>query len=192
MENAAIKFISQFITLSKEDEEILLKLNLVKEFKKGTNLLKEGELAKNCYLVLKGCIRSYYLVDGEEKITEFYTEHQPVTPVSYTTKKPSEYYLETLEDCILSLGTPASTKELIKQFPRIETVSLFISNQLLVNSQVSFDNYRNLSPEQRYFKLLETRQDLCNRVPQYMLASYLGIQPQSLSRIRRRIKENKV
>ncbi|MBT31402.1 MAG: cyclic nucleotide-binding protein [Thalassobius sp.] len=192
MENAAIKFISQFITLSKEEEEILLKLNLVKEFKKGTILLREGEMAKNCYLVLKGCIRSYYLVDGEEKIAEFYTEHQPVTPVSYTTQNPSEYYLETLEDCILSLGTPASTEELIKQFPRIETVSLLISNQLLVNSQVSFDNYRNLSPEQRYFKLLETRPDLCNRVPQYMLASYLGIQPQSLSRIRRRIKENKV
>jgi hypothetical protein len=61
---------------------------------------------------------------------------------------------------------------------------------LLADSQVSSDNFRKLSPEARLRELLQQRPGLCNRIPQYMLASYLGIQPESLSRIRRRIKDN--
>lgn len=192
MENDLIKYLSKYITLTEEEKERLLEQNLIRNCKKDTILLEEGEVAKNCYLVLKGCVRSYYLLDGEEKITEFYTENQPITPVSYTTGDPSEYFLDCIEDCIISIGSPERTEELFEKIPRMKSISLIISSELLADQQISFHNYKNLPPEKRYFKLLETRPGLCSRVPQYMLASYLGIKPQSLSRIRKRISDNKI
>jgi len=191
MEKELVKFLSKYITLSEEEIQIIRENNLIREFKKGTILLTEGQVSNVCYLVLKGCVRSYYIVDGEEKTTEFYTENQPITPVSYTEKTPSEYYLSCLEDCFLSIGTQEKTTRFMKEFPKFAILVGIISNELLAKNQVSFDDFKNLSPEKRYLKLLEKRPDLINRVPQYYLASYLGIKPQSLSRIRKRVVDKK-
>ena len=83
MERDLIDFLSKYTVLSEEDIQIIKDQNLIKEYKKNTILLSEGQVSKECYLVLKGCLRSFYLIDGEEKTTAFYTENQPVTPVSY-------------------------------------------------------------------------------------------------------------
>ena len=190
MENEVISFLSKYTALSGEEVEIILALNLIRTYKKGTLLLQEGEVAGHCYLVLKGCVRSYYLLDGAERITEFYTENQPITPVSYTRKTPSAYYLSCVEDCVLSVSTPHATEVLLQKLPRLEAISRMVVADLLADSQVSSDNFRKLSPEARLRELLQQRPGLCNRIPQYMLASYLGMQPESLSRIRRRIKDN--
>ncbi|AHM62623.1 putative transcriptional regulator, Crp/Fnr family protein [Flammeovirgaceae bacterium 311] len=187
METSLIDFLSQYILLSEEEVQIIKKHNLIQEFKKNTILLKEGQVSTECYLVLKGCIRSYYLLDGEEKTTEFFIENQPVTPVSYIKKIPSEYYLSCMEDCILSIGSPEKTHHFLNEFPKFASLIGTISNDLLANHQMLFDDFKNLPPEKRYLKLIDTRPDLVNRVPQYYLASYLGIKPQSLSRIRKRI-----
>ena len=191
MEHPIVQYLSKYITLTDEQAQAIARESLVKTYEKGTILLRKGAVSKNCFFVLKGCVRSYYLIDGEEKITEFYTEHQPINPVSYTTGEPSEYYLACVEDAVLSLGDPQKTQELFEKIPQMKSVGLIISSELLAENQISFDSYKNLSPEERYFKLLETRPDLCQRVPQYMLASYLGIKPESLSRIRRRIHQQK-
>jgi len=192
MEKRIIEFLSKYITLSKEEIEIISELNLIKKFNKGDALLKQGEVAEECYFILEGCVRSYHLLDGEEKTTEFYTENQPITPVSYTTRIPSEYYLSCVEDCIISLGSAKRSETLLKKVPKIEALIRTVTGELLADQQIKFDNYVNLSPEKRYLKLLETRPDLCQRVPQYQLASYLGIKPESLSRIRKRIKDKKM
>ena len=63
------------------------------------------------------------------------------------------------------------------------------SSQMMVEQEIMFDDYHNLDPEMRYVKLMDKRPDLLQRVPQYQLASYLGIKPESLSRIRKRIRE---
>lgn len=189
METDLVDFLSRYIDLSEEEVQIIRKHNLIKEFKKNTILLKEGQVSAECYMVLKGCLRSYYLVDGEEKTTEFFVENQPVTPVSYIKKTPSEYYLSCLEDCVLSIGSPEKTSLFLNEFPKFASLIGTISNDLLADSQMLFDDFRNLPPEKRYLRLLEKRPDLINRVPQYHLASYLGIKPQSLSRIRKRISK---
>lgn len=191
MDNEIVKFLSKYITLTEDEIEAIIKLDLIRKYKKGTVLLKEGAISKECFLVLSGCIRSYYLIDGEEKTTAFYVESQLIYSVSYMKGIPSEYYLSCLEDCILCVGTLEKTKELVDKVPKLEALGHIFNSELLVESQVLFDKYKTLSPEQRYLKLLETRPDLCDRVPQYHLASYLGIKPQSLSRIRKRILTNK-
>jgi len=187
MKNEIIKFISRFITLTDEEANVILQLDLIRKFKKGTVLLNAGAISNECFLVLEGCIRSYYLVDGEERTTAFFTENQVATPISYSTRKPSEYFLSCLEDSILCVGTIAKTEMLLKEIPRLTAVGHIMNGEQVIESQLEFDQYKTLTPEKRYLKLLESKPDLCNRVPQYYLASYLGIKPETLSRIRKRL-----
>jgi len=190
-ENILVEYFSQYMSLSEEEVQIIDKEDIIREYKKNDILLKEGQVAKECFLVLKGCVKRYYLEDGEEKIMEFYTENDPIAPVSYTTKEPSKYYLSCVEPSLISTGTPERTERFLKAFPRFIPMFVKIGDSLSVKKQEFLDDYKNLSPEARYQKLIETRPDLVSRVPQYMIASYLGIQPESLSRIRKRILSNK-
>lgn len=192
MDEELIKFLSNYISLSEEEAKVFTEYHLVKKYPKGTILLEEGQLAKECYFVLDGCVRTYYSVDGEEKNTAFYMERQPITPVSYIKEKPSEYYVSCLEDCILSVCNDETTEELLEKFPNLKPVLAQISNDLLAENRITADDFKKLSPEEHYLKLLKTKPKLCNRIPQYHLASYLGIKPESLSRIRKRIRDQGV
>ena len=190
MINNLIDFLSAYGNLSKTSIEIILKNNIIKEFKKDDILLKEGQYSKACYFVLKGCLRSYYLIDDEEKTTAFFIEKEAITPVSYTTNKPSKYFISCLENSIVTVGNKSLTKNLLSKYPEINQLFININEQQLATSRESLDTYINLSPENRFKKLVNDRPELIQRVPQYHLASYLGIQPQSLSRIKKRILKN--
>jgi hypothetical protein len=131
------------------------------------------------------------MIDGEEKTTNFYTEMQGEVPECVLNNKPSTYYLSCVEDSIITVSTPEMEADVFAKFPRFETLCRIISEELLVESQSSLDHFKNSSPDQRYENLLETRPDLVQRVPQHQLASYLGITPQSLSRLKGRLVKNK-
>jgi CRP-like cAMP-binding protein len=191
MTDDIIAFITRYIPLSEEEISIIHEQNLIKSYKKDTVLLSEGEYAKECYFILQGCVRSYFLIDGEEKTTDFYTESQAITPISYTQKEPSTYFLSCLEDCIIALGSTERNKKLVEKIPKLESLISQMNSELLIQKQISFDSFKSLSPEQRYLTLLETRPDLFNRAPLYHIATYLGITPVSLSRMRKRVS-NKV
>jgi len=79
--------------------------------------------------------------------------------------------------------------EMNSKFPKFETICRILSEELLAKQQINFDEFKTSSPEQRYLNLLQKRPDLVQRVPQQQLASFLGIKPQSLSRLRARILE---
>lgn len=79
--------------------------------------------------------------------------------------------------------------EINGKFPKFETMCRILSEELLAKERMNFDEFKTSTPEQRYLNLIEKRPDLIQRVPQHQLASYLGIQPQSLSRLRARISE---
>ncbi|MEX0609660.1 MAG: Crp/Fnr family transcriptional regulator, partial [Balneolaceae bacterium] len=99
------------------------------------------------------------------------------------------HYVSCVEDSIVTVGNPEMGKETIEKFPRFEKLCLIISEQLLANNLSSFADFKNSSPEQRYLNLLKTRPNLLQRVPHHQIASFLGIQPQSLSRIRKRLAQ---
>jgi CRP-like cAMP-binding protein len=187
-EQEIIRYISQFTALSDAEIQGIIDSLNIRIFKKGTLLLREGQVSNLCYFVLKGCIRQYYVVDGEERTTNFYTEGQPVTPYEGTfSRKPSKYFLSCVEDCTLSAGTPEDEARLFEQFPQFKNVVRVAVEEELGKSQEMVSTYLLNTPEERYRKLLETRPDLLDRVPQYQLASFLGVTPESLSRIRKRI-----
>ena len=173
-------------------EEALIENTFIKSFKKGTILLKEGAITNECYFIIKGCIRSYYLKDGEEKTTEFYTEGQVVTPLVCGENIPSKHFLDCVEDTIINVGNPDLEKKMYEKFPVTESLSLALSEVIIKKNQDNFAEFKMASPEQRYLNLLKDRPDLIQRVPQHQIASYLGIKPESLSRIRKRLSRNKL
>lgn len=189
MKNLLFDFISKYIDLTVDEEKALEELNTFHTLKKGTLLLEEGQKSNNGYFVLKGCIRTYYVIDGEEKTTAFYTEMEGFTPPCVVDKKSSEFYVSCVENSILTISDPNMETEMFQKFPKFETMCRVLSEELLAKQQLDFDTFKISSPEQRYLKLLKKRPDLIQRVPQYQLASFLGIKPQSLSRLRSRIIE---
>lgn len=189
MDNILFDFISKYVSLTEEEKNALLSLDLFHSVKKGTVLLKEGQKTKNSYFVLKGCIRSYYVIDTEEKTTAFYTEMEALTPPCVLSKAPSDYYISCVEDSILTISNTDMEAEVNSKFPKFDSMCKLLSEELLAKQRIDFDEFKTSSPEQRYLNLLNKRPDLIQRVPQYQLASYLGIKPESLSRLRARITE---
>ncbi|MBW0160754.1 MAG: Crp/Fnr family transcriptional regulator [Sediminibacterium sp. Gen4] len=191
MQTLLFNFLSKYVTLTEEEKNAIVSLDIFHSVKKGTILLKEGQKSKESYFVLKGCIRTYYEIDAEEKTTAFYTEMEALTPPCVISKTPSEYYVSCTEDCILLISNSDMEAEVNAKFPKFESLCKKLSEELLAKERMDFDEFKTSSPEQRYLNLLEKRPDLIQRVPQHQLASYLGIQPQSLSRLRARISEKK-
>jgi CRP-like cAMP-binding protein len=189
MENIFFDYLSKYITLTADERTAIISLDIFKQFKKDTVLLKEGQNSDNSYFVIGGCLRCYYIKEGEEKTTAFYTEAEFLDPVCKVNKKPSEYFISCVEDSILVVSNSDIEIELYSRFPKFETLSRILSEELLAKQQIDFDKFKNSSPEQRYLNLLQSRPNLIQRVPQHQLASFLGIIPQSLSRIRARILE---
>jgi CRP-like cAMP-binding protein len=191
MNNNIIDYISQFIKLSEDEVQIINEQNLFRRYKKNELLLSEGEYAKDCYFIIQGCIRAYYIKNGEERNTDFFFENQTIRPVSYQTKQPSQYYLSCIEDCIIAIGNEARNQKLVEQIPKLSSLISQMNESLLIQKTVEFDDFKNHNPEERYLLLLKNKTELLNRIPLYHLATYLGITQISLSRIRNRILEKK-
>lgn len=191
MENEILKYLSKYVPITDEMENAIKESAFIKSFKKGTILLEQGNFSNECFFVLKGCIRSFCIIEGEERTIEFYTEEQAVTPTSYGQKVASKHYLECTEDTIASVGSPELEIEMYQKYPQLESVTRVIGEIVMSKYQESFADFKMANPEDRYLNLLKTRPDLLQRVPQHQIASYLGIKPESLSRIRKRIMTQK-
>lgn len=187
MTNEIVKHLSKYITVNKELEDAVIESNFIKHYPKDTILLSEGKISNECYFIIKGCIRSFYIKDGEDKTIEFYTEEQAVTPSAYGRNLPSEHYLECVEDTIAGVGTPELETNLYKKFPQLVELNQALGEAIMARFQDTFAEFKMASPEERYLNILKNRPELIQRVPQHQIASYLGIKPESLSRIRKRL-----
>lgn len=193
MEKELRKLLIGFPLLTADDIQLIIEHSNIQRYKKGTILLQEGQISKECYSVLKGIVREYYVIDGEEKTTAFYSEGMPVNAFSsYMKGEPAKHYLVCAEDCILVVGNQSLEEEMCQRIPKLESIIRKEVERLTGEAQDEFASFITSSPEQRYLNLLETRPDLCNRVPQHQIASLLGITPESLSRIRKRIFSKKM
>lgn len=188
VEQVLIDYIRQIAPVSDAEIETILELITIRSYPKGRLLLREGQVANICYFVLQGCIRQYFLVDGQEKTTAFFTEGMPVSSNGMPfDNKISKSFLVCNEACTLIEGRQEDEAEFFNRLPRMEMLGRIGVEMELQKSQEALAEYILTSPEERYLNLLETRPDLLERVPQYQLASFLGVTPESLSRIRKRI-----
>jgi CRP-like cAMP-binding protein len=188
MDNEIVKLISRYLDLSDDEATAFAECIPIKTFKKGELLLKEGQISRESYFVIEGCLRKYYIMNGEEKTTEFYVEDDSVASLqSYKNKTPANHYFECVEESRLAVLSYDKEQELFKRVPKYETLCRMSMEDNFGEQQEALAKFIMSSPEERYKNLVDTRPDLLQRIPQYHLASYLGVKPESLSRIRKRI-----
>lgn len=155
---------------------------------KGDLLLKDGQVCRSLALVVKGCLRLYILDEGEEKSIFFFVENYFCADSrSFLSEKPARCFIDALEDCELLTITLEKIRDLGKRYPDVERCNRMLLEKLLISAENRLMLHVLKNPEQRYQRLLDDFGGLVNRIPQKYLASYLGITPVSLSRIRARV-----
>lgn len=167
---------------------MVLKHFETKTIKKKTNILKAGKTAKEVYFILSGCFRLFYEKDGEDISAYFFTEKMFAGAYdSFIYQRPSRHSIETLEECqVLSISYIA-LQELFIEFPKMNEFVRKVLEERFVSLHELFTSQILDSPEERYLNLQKNRPDLLNRIPQHQIATFLGITPVSLSRIRNRV-----
>ncbi|WP_442587259.1 Crp/Fnr family transcriptional regulator [Pedobacter sp. AW31-3R] len=147
-----------------------------------------GSIENRLYFVIKGVLRLYCINTKEEETTTFIFSEGNFASCyeSFLTGQPSEQGLETLEDCILLVIDKAAFDSLHQSMPKMNLLTRMIADKRFINSQKVFIGHITRSPEERYLDFEQDHGQLLLRVPLNIIASYLGITPVSLSRIRKR------
>lgn len=191
MQDKIIKFLENFGMLTPEEVIIIAENTNVKMYPKGHMLLREGQVFKGCYAVVEGLVREYYIKDGIEKTTAFYTEGQPVNSFTSSTQStPAKHFFQCEEDCLLTVSNDSLIEEICKLVPRLSAIIQQEVEKGAGELQDKLASFMTSTPEERYQNLLATQPSLLLRVPQHQIASFLGITPESLSRIKKRIHTN--
>lgn len=185
-------YISQFKNFTAEEKHIIESYFTFRQVPKKFTLIKKGKIARELYFINKGLLRLYYSKDTEDITAFIFREHLFASCYdSFLRQAPSTQSLETLEEAELLVISYNDLQALYKKIPKMETVARKIAEQRFINAQTILSSYILDSPEKRWKKFEATQSDLLLRVPHHMIASYLGITPVSLSRIRKRLmKEN--
>jgi CRP-like cAMP-binding protein len=154
-------------------------------------LLKEGEIADRMFLVEKGCLRSFFYKDANDITFQFFFENDAVASAeSFFENKPSKFYIETIERTTIIEFPKKYYQEAMDKIPELKN-KLFNGIQKRVYQYMDYMmSYIKDKPAERYLNLIKTRPEIIQRVPQHYIASYLGITPVTLSRIRNKIKKN--
>jgi CRP-like cAMP-binding protein len=160
-----------------------------KKVKKHEFLLKEGEVSKHLFFTVSGCLRLYTIDNkGKEHIMQFAPENWWIGDIESSGKHtPSAYFIDALEDSeVLSMDTDIWA-EILNVIPPLALLFQRLMQNRQTSSQKRIINSMSATSEQRYLDFMKTYPSLAQRIPQHMIASYLGITPESLSRIRKQM-----
>lgn len=185
------RFMNKTVRFTEADTEHLMALAKVVQLKKKEYLFREGEYARYVGYVNKGCLR-YFQTDpkGEEHIIYFAQENWWIGDLdSFYSRKPTPYNLQALEPCELFAFSVETFDRLRSEVPAYEEFRKLAHARATAARLEMMLSQRSQSAEDRYLTLLEKFPDIFQRVPQHFIASYLGIKPQSLSRIRKQLSK---
>jgi CRP-like cAMP-binding protein len=180
---------NETIPLTNEEQHLISTFLTTKKLRKKQYVLQEGDVCKYIAYVEKGALRAYTISEkGDEHIIQFALEGWLIADLfSFLTGEPATYNIDALEETELVLISKSSYVELLKKLPKFETyirvqlTSAYIAMQRRLTSIISF------SLEERYNYFNELYPNIVSRVPQHMIASYMGLTAETLSRVRRRV-----
>src|SRR6476620_5353177 len=178
------------INLTEEEKQLSQSFFIPKKLRKKQYLLQEGDVCKYVAFVEKGLLRSFAVDDkGHEHITQFAFEGWWIADqFSFLTGEPSEYNIEALEDCELLLLTRQAEDEMLEKIPKFERYFRILLQNNLIATQKRLASSLSQTAEEKYNELISVCPDtLPKRIPQHMLASFLGISPETFSRIRKQM-----
>jgi CRP/FNR family transcriptional regulator, anaerobic regulatory protein len=192
MQKQIIESIKSFVPLNKVEEEAFANILEINQFKKKEYLLQEGKVCNKISFINSGCMRLFYNVEGIENTVQFFFADSWYTDyASFLTGQPSIENMQALEDCEVVQFKKEDLYKLFSLYPIFDRVGrVMAENAFLSLSQLN-KMLTNEEPTERYLNLLKQRPDVVEKIPQHYIASYLGIKPESLSRIRKRIFTSK-
>lgn len=192
MKKTLFKYMTRFTSLTEQEQQAIVEDIVVKEYEKGTILLRQGDVPMACYFVLKGCVRQHSIDEsGKEVTSNFYTEEQAISIFNHHKRdKSSDYTFTCLEDSVMVVGEIQIEDDMYAKYTQLESMTRRMIEENFGQVQEDFAAFIASTPEERFKALLRKRPHLIDRVPQHQLASYLGITPESLSRIKKRVQKN--
>ena len=177
------------VPLTKEEQELIKTYLTPKKLRKKQYLLQEGDVCKVTAFVEKGALRQYSLDEnGNEHIIQFALEGWTISDLySFLTGEIATYNIDALEDSELILISKSAHEELLQKVPRYETFTRLQITGAYIAMQKRLTSIISSTLEERFATLNALYPDIVQRVPQHMIASFMGLQPETLSRIRRRM-----
>ena len=187
------KKINEKITLTEEEFEVCKPLFTQRKLRKRQFILQEGDVSRYNIFVGKGLLRSYAIDDkGSEHILQFAFEGWWTADLSsFFTDEPSLFNIEALEDSELLMITRPTWESLLDKLPAIERYFRILIQNSLIATQRRLLGSLSETAEQKYLKFIKAYPESVQRIPQHMIASYLGITRETLSRLRRDIASGK-
>ena len=190
MNNSLTAYIKRYVYLSTQENEYFQTSLKQVTFKKGDYLLQEGQKCTARYYIVKGCLRSFYLDSkANEQIIHFGLENWWISEYdSLINQQPSNIFIQAIEDTEVLALDQLSFDQLSLEIPAIDTLFRKIMEKTFIASQRRIEYMLSYSGEERYTKFVDQNPEFLQRVPQYMMASYLGMSPEFYSKIRSNTK----
>ncbi|WKN33832.1 Crp/Fnr family transcriptional regulator [Porifericola rhodea] len=187
------KFCETMVSFTAQEKELIRQQLTLRDMPKNYQLVAEGEVANEVFFINKGCIRLYYLLEEGKEVTGFIFQENMFggSAESFFSQTPSVQILETIEECELLVLSYAALQQLYDAVPKMNVLMRKILEQRMTFAQKLVASLIIHKPQDRYTSYQQLHPDLENRIPQHVLASYMGITPVSLSRIRKRMSSKK-
>ncbi|QMU31062.1 Crp/Fnr family transcriptional regulator [Adhaeribacter radiodurans] len=184
-----LAYINQYITLTPEEEATLLAKVRYRKYLKGQFVVQSGDVCKYENFVLSGCLKTFYIdPEGQEHIVMFAVENWWTADLgSFITQNPADFNVQCLENTELAQFAHEDLEQLYQEIPKLERFFRIIIQKAFVASQKRVVNSFSLPAKERYLAFKKQYPQIDQRVPQYMIASYLGITKEFLSKIRNQL-----
>ncbi len=189
--NSIISVIKSIAPLTEKDIELLIPIIQTISVKKSSYILKEGEVSRNVYFLISGFFRMFYVdIEGVEINYRFADNKNFIVDFqSFLTEKPSHFYWQAMEDSQLLVLSYQSIQKVYSISPAWNNFGRLLAEHVYLQLNERVELLLFMTPEERYLYLQKSQPQLISKVSQFHLASYLGIKPESLSRIRKRLSK---
>lgn len=192
MFNVLLAHIQEKVTLSVGDVDLLKSFFIPKKLRKRQYILQEGDVCKYLMFVEKGLLRMYHVDDkGAEHMIQFAWEGWWMADTySFLSGDISQYNIDAIEDAELLMITLPNFEAMLLQLPVMERYFRILFQNNIISKERRLINTISYSAEERYKRLVAAHPEMIQRIPQNLIASYLGLTPETLSRIRKKLMQS--
>ena len=184
-----IEYINRYVNLTQKETDLLLENITHRKYLKGQYISQQGDICRFESFVIKGCLKTFYVdTEGQEHVVLFAIENWWTADLgSFLTQEPADYNVQCIEDTEVIQFSFDKMELLYQEIPKLERFFRIIIQKAFVASEKRIIRNFSLTAKERYIEFKNTYPQIEQRVPQYLIASYLGITKEFLSKIRGQI-----